>query len=246
MTSSGKGVLLSVMVHAAILVCAVLLSRFIHTQALALQENAPIEIEVFEESVASEPPSEEKAEDDVRPSEPAENDSRHTTDEVAEPVESTTLPLPEPVDESIAEASEPISREHENTVREPVDEPEAQRLQKTAPQISIAVEADSGADRQTVTAVTVLEEKKAVPVSVIRPKYPPSARRKGIEGDVLLEATVDVSGNVSAVIIRRSSGNKALDDAAVDAMKKAKFRSAEKNGEKVPSTIIQTLSFRLR
>lgn len=235
MTSSGKGVLLSVAVHAVILVGAVLLSRFVRAKTLELQENAPIEIEVFEESIAAEDPAEESRDEKTDPSVPAKAELPQPAEDVHESVE-----------EAGEEPLEPVIPEVESAERETVAEPEPQSRQEPEASISVALEADRGTERQTVAAVTVQEEKTAVPVAVIRPKYPPSARRRGIEGDVVLEASVDANGTVVSVTIRGSSGNKALDDAAVDAMRKARFQPAEKNGGKVPSTVVQTLSFRLR
>ena len=61
------------------------------------------------------------------------------------------------------------------------------------------------------------------------PHYPLSARRKGIEGRVVVTVTVGASGRVSACQISQSSGYASLDQSAVSAARRYRFFPA-KNG----------------
>ncbi len=45
--------------------------------------------------------------------------------------------------------------------------------------------------------------------------YPDEARRRSLSGDLLLEVAISADGAVADIIVRRSSGHKVLDDAAV-------------------------------
>jgi TonB family protein len=47
--------------------------------------------------------------------------------------------------------------------------------------------------------------------------YPATARRRGLSGTVHLDITVDVSGRVSEVVVARSSSERVLDEAALEA-----------------------------
>jgi protein TonB len=50
--------------------------------------------------------------------------------------------------------------------------------------------------------------------------YPPVARKRGYEGTVVVLVTLDTVGNLSALVVSRSSGHKVLDKAAVELIKK--------------------------
>lgn len=77
------------------------------------------------------------------------------------------------------------------------------------------------------------------------PVYPPSSRLAGEEGEVMLEATIDINGLPSVIVLRRSSGYPALDNAAIDAAKGARFRPYIVNGKLQPFTIRIPFSFKL-
>lgn len=79
------------------------------------------------------------------------------------------------------------------------------------------------ADDYLVTSMPVL-------VTVVRIPYPPQAKKADIQGAVLMEMIVDDQGTVRDVKVIRGPGY-GLDEAAVEAMKKAKFRPG-KIGEK--------------
>jgi protein TonB len=64
------------------------------------------------------------------------------------------------------------------------------------------------------------------------PKYPPQEQRDGIGGQVKLLVTINAEGDVVDVVIEKSSRNRNLDRAAMDAVRKTKFRPGIKNGQK--------------
>jgi len=66
----------------------------------------------------------------------------------------------------------------------------------------------------------------ATPLEPIDPVYPLSARRRGIEGEVLVEAAVSATGTVIDASIIRSSRNRRLDEAAVSAVRGTPFAPA--------------------
>jgi TonB family protein len=84
------------------------------------------------------------------------------------------------------------------------------------------------------------------PLSSPPPRYPELARGRGHEGTVFVEADVDERGVPSAVRVRQSSGHTMLDEAAVAAVDKWRFRPALSAGKTVPRRVIVPIEFRLK
>ena len=72
----------------------------------------------------------------------------------------------------------------------------------------------------------------------VDPKYPKEARDKGIEGDVILQATIDTKGNIAN--LNAVKGDPILADAAIEAVKQWKYKPFLLNGEpaEVETTIL--------
>lgn len=77
-----------------------------------------------------------------------------------------------------------------------------------------------------------------------RVKYPEIARRNGIEGTVQVRALVDKNGRVSRTIVEQSD-NKALEDAAVEAVKATPFKPAIQNKNPVVMWVTIPVRFAL-
>ncbi len=77
-------------------------------------------------------------------------------------------------------------------------------------------------------------------------RYPRIAQDRGIEGDVKLSINMDDHGNVTGIEIVESSGNKAIDDAAMTAAQKSQLKQhfTEILHGKI-NNIIVTVSFKL-
>ena len=84
------------------------------------------------------------------------------------------------------------------------------------------------------------------PKKTIRPHYPDGARRRGEQGDVVLEIRVEEDGSVGDVKVVAPSGFGELDEAAVRAVRAARFTPARSGDAAVASTARLTLTFRLR
>lgn len=81
--------------------------------------------------------------------------------------------------------------------------------------------------------------------SPLRPRYPFTARLRGWEGLVVVRLRIDRDGEVSSAVIERSSGHRALDEAALAAAKHARFSAATRNDNPVATTILLPIRFRL-
>jgi len=64
------------------------------------------------------------------------------------------------------------------------------------------------------------------PLNVLRPVYPSICRTMGAEGKVTLHVLVDKGGQVAKVRVLKSSGNEALDEAAMEALRASTFSPA--------------------
>lgn len=81
----------------------------------------------------------------------------------------------------------------------------------------------------------------------VQPKYPSAARSQGIEGVTAVKMLVNASGKVEEAFVVQSSGNAALDEAAVAAVYKWRFSPAkDKFGQKAPCYVTQGIRFDLR
>jgi periplasmic protein TonB len=78
----------------------------------------------------------------------------------------------------------------------------------------------------------------------VNPIYPPLARAARREGLVVLEAVIDVRGNVTTVNVLQSVP--LLDQAAVDAVRQWRFTPTLMSGEPVPIVMTVTVNFQLQ
>jgi protein TonB len=76
-----------------------------------------------------------------------------------------------------------------------------------------------------------------------QPVYPVEARRKGITGDVLLGATIDTKGKIASLIAIQ--GDPILVEAAMDAVKKWRYRPYVLNGDPVEVETTIKIQFRM-
>jgi protein TonB len=83
------------------------------------------------------------------------------------------------------------------------------------------------------------------PIARVQPDYPPEAFRAGEEGTVVLRVDVDAAGNPGNVDIVSRSGSRDLDRAAIEAVRKWKFRPAMQGGQAVASQVEVPIDFRM-
>lgn len=106
-----------------------------------------------------------------------------------------------------------------------------------------------GPDRpgQSMDADTLQKgvESGVCPTAAIRPVYPLGSRLRGEEGLVVINVKVNTQGEVEAVSVVESSGYSGLDNAAIKAVKKAKFNAARNDGVPREGEARLTVRFRL-
>jgi len=79
----------------------------------------------------------------------------------------------------------------------------------------------------------------------VKPRYPESARRAGVQGVTTLRVRVLESGRVGEVLVEQSAGFRDLDLAAMDAVKKWLFEPAQQGKNPVSVWVLLPVKFEL-
>jgi protein TonB len=77
------------------------------------------------------------------------------------------------------------------------------------------------------------------------PNYPRRARRKGYQGNVILEVLVDEKGNVRDLKVFKSSGYESLDRSALTSVRKWLFEPGTRNGQTAKMWVRVPIRFQL-
>ena len=85
-----------------------------------------------------------------------------------------------------------------------------------------------------------------VPLTPIKPKYPEIAQEAGIEGTVFIQAFIDKKGRVIETTIIKGIPNTGLDEAAIKAIRKTRFRPAKQRERAVGVWISIPVNFKLK
>lgn len=85
-----------------------------------------------------------------------------------------------------------------------------------------------------------------VAMSPIRPVYPEIAQEAGIEGVVVVQAFIDEKGRVKETLILKGVPNTGLDEAAMEAIRKTRFRPAKQRERAVGVWISIPVNFKLK
>ena len=78
-------------------------------------------------------------------------------------------------------------------------------------------------------------------ITIIRPKYPKEARKKKIKGSVLVKVLINKKGLVESAEV--TEGIEGLNQSALDAAKKARFKPAKYRGKNVSSWVSLSIDF---
>ncbi|MEC7746731.1 MAG: TonB family protein [Candidatus Neomarinimicrobiota bacterium] len=85
-----------------------------------------------------------------------------------------------------------------------------------------------------------------VALSPIRPTNPEIAQEAGIEGVVIVQAFIDKKGRVKETLILKGVPNTGLDEAAMEAIRKTRFRPAKQRERAVGVWISIPVNFKLK
>jgi protein TonB len=136
----------------------------------------------------------------------------------------------------IAKPSVPVEAAVEEDVSEEIT------IAETTPEVDIPI-------APAIEEQPVFTPYEVAPVLIkgtVRLVYPELLKKAGIEGTVLLWILIDENGSVQKVQIYKTSGNKALDDAAMRAYRAARFTPAYSRDIPVKVWVQWPVKFTLR
>lgn len=84
------------------------------------------------------------------------------------------------------------------------------------------------------------------PLTPINPEYPEIAQEAGIEGTVIIQVFVDEKGRVKETIVLKGIPNTGLDEAAIEAIRKTRFKPAKQRERPVGVWISIPVNFKLQ
>jgi protein TonB len=84
------------------------------------------------------------------------------------------------------------------------------------------------------------------PITPIKPVYPDIAQEAGIEGQVLIQCFIDKTGRVKETIVIKGVPNTGLNESAVAALRKTRFRPARQRENPVGVWITIPINFKLQ
>jgi len=168
----------------------------------------------------------------------------------------TPRPDPRPVSPPAEQAPEPRPMATTPSPRQPPPEPAARSGKQTPVHHAPATPQTppTALDSRVATAEPTLSASVSASASISRdveylynppPGYPPRARRMGMEGEVLIRTRVLRNGRCDELELVQSSGYALLDRAAMEAIRKWRFRPALRGDEQVSSRIEIPVRFRL-
>ncbi len=166
------------------------------------------------------------------------------------PVKPPTPPIIEhtsqpDLDSLLAEETPPDQTPPESqTEPQPIPDTPAQTQETPPPQQQTSAAAPQSAPAPSHARVKV--DKQPSPRRRIKPEYPQGARQRGEEGIVILELDISAEGTVDHVRVFKSCGFPELDQAAIQAAKRAPFNSARQGSVNVPYTVRLPLDFHLK
>jgi periplasmic protein TonB len=85
---------------------------------------------------------------------------------------------------------------------------------------------------------------RPVPVKTPPPEYPTALKREGVSGVVAVRVVIDETGAVAECSVVKSS-NPEFNQPALDAVKKWKFKPAQKDGNPVKAKLLIPIQFQI-
>ena len=85
---------------------------------------------------------------------------------------------------------------------------------------------------------------RPVPLKTPPPDYPHKLKRDGVSGVVAVKVLIDETGSVTECTVSKST-NPEFDGAALDAVKRWKFKPAQKDGNPVKAKLLIPIQFQI-
>lgn len=182
----------------------------------------------------------------ARPPEPDVAGERAPTPQPARPRPSSGHPAP-PTPAPLNTTEAPSARA--TVAPEPASEPAPEAPASASPRVEVALAA--AAPSMPASAAAPPPAPRLLPPSAVQyleppaPEYPRASRLAGEAGRVLVRVFIDEGGRPREVHVAQSSGHARLDDAALAAVRGARFKPATENGQALAGQALIPLTFDL-
>ncbi len=158
-------------------------------------------------------------------------------------------PEPKPNLKPKPKPKQPELRPVTSPVVQPAPKPQPIQKQKIVPEDQPPLQTEISEEQKnskTDTAAHIIQQ--ATPLYQVNPppKYPRLARRRGLEGVVLLETLIDDHGRVKELRIVLSSGHSVLDKAAIKAVRNWRFNAGTIGGRPQEMWVQVPIRFQLQ
>lgn len=237
---------LSLLLHGAIV--AAIVSCFRKSEE---RQEEIIFVEIVEESQLPSNKSEEQKQEQEKEEEKEEEKIVEEEEVAVEKIKEIAPATKEPLQELPTKDEPPKIEDTTRTEEERVNyKSEKKEITKAEPKEITEKPSPCKASCENANIPAEVERAKVISapkaIGRIEPVYPRSARRRGREGIVTIEAAVEETGQVADVAVVATSGHDDLDSAAIKAVRKAKFVPANDNGQSVAAKLRLTFNFRLK
>lgn len=164
---------------------------------------------------------------------------------IEEPAPQPVAPSPEPVRESSEIAPGTVATLP--AISEPAPAPASAAPASSSPTVALPASAPVVAAKSPTAAPEGIT-RTARPQGgyQVRPTYPTTPRRLGIQGTTLLRVHVLADGRIGDVLVESSAGHPDLDEAAIGAVRSWRFDPARRGTEPVAMWVLLPVEFRLR
>lgn len=237
---------LSLLLHGAIV--AAIVSCFRKSEE---RQEKIIFVEIVEESQLPSNKSEEQKQEQEKEEEKEEEEKIDEEEVAVEKIKEIAPATKEPLQEMPTKDEPPKIEDTTRTEEERVNnKSEKKEITNAEPKEITEKSSPCKASCENANIPAEVERAKVISapkaIGRIEPVYPRSARRRGREGIVTIEAAVEETGQVADVAVVATSGHDDLDSAAIKAVRKAKFVPANDNGQSVAAKLRLTFNFRLK
>lgn len=162
------------------------------------------------------------------------------------PPESRVVPLQPPPPKVERQPKPVVEKAVSAPIPVPVMQPVAEHAVQQAP-VAVAPPAPPSPAPLQPASEPVIEPPRyhAAYLSNPPPAYPLAARRRGIEGTVLVRAEISAGGECQRAELKKTSGHEMLDNAALEAVKKWRFVPAKRGSQAVVAWVEVPITFKL-
>lgn len=160
--------------------------------------------------------------------------------------EITKVEIPQWFNVKLVDGFEIIENETKPPViskKEPIEKNRV--VKKSTKKVSLLKKKITSVENKTKATTFIKADNRPYKLKNPKPNYPSAARRRGMQGMVLLSIKVNKKGFVEYIHIEKTSGFRVLDQSAVNSVSKWQFVPAKRENEFVSSVVEIPIRFQM-